>query len=669
MAEAVESAVAAGGHLLSEAATGTGKTLAYLVPALMSGKNVVIATATRALQDQVIDKDLPLALKMLAPLELVPRVVVVKGLSNYLCRRRFEEQRFAPSPGMTRAAIERLGVWAEDSPTGDRAELAWVDEAKPPWTLVSASPETRIGPRCPYYDNCFITRMKGQAAVADVIVTNHHVYFADVALRSRFPGAQLLPAHDVVIFDEAQHLEDTASAFFARTVTTRRLARLVRDVERLAHRLEPGRRRELADEVRALEVAVRDLEARAPDFWPESMEGRTALTRSPDPGRVLERFDQALAALAAIDGLLDAEEWTDDAAAWLSVTRRVADACSSWRAIRDSTDAAIRAGERSREAEAFDLAEPPADDTHEPPTEVAGWIERREGGLAFGLTPAAVREALRAHVFERIPTVVCTSATMALANRDGTSSFAYFRSRSGAPDAAQELVVPSPFDWETRAMLYAPTDLPEPNRPGYERAISERLEQLLELTDGGALVLTTSRRQMVALAAHVRRRGAWDVLVQGEGSHRETLARFREHGRAVLVATMGFWEGVDVPGDALRLVTIDRLPFPVPTDPIFSARARDIERRGGSPFMDFAVPLAATTLKQGVGRLIRAPGDWGMVALLDSRARTKAYGKRILRALPPLPISAAWEDIEAFWARQARRATSTGDNAQGVTSK
>jgi ATP-dependent DNA helicase DinG len=631
MADAVEDALARERPLFAEAGTGTGKTLAYLVPAILSGKKVVVSTATKALQEQIYAKDLPLVAEALRPHGVTFRAALMKGLSNYLCRRRFEEWRLSGNASMLDAA--RLERWVAETQSGDRAELADLPEDAPLWRDVASSSETRIGQECPHYEACFVTRMKKEAEDANVIVVNHHLFLADLALRTgRGEGfASAIPNYDAVVFDEAHQLEDIATDFFGVRVSAARVTALLRDAERslaAAGKLSILRRggaRSMLDTAAeasrdffaALAVGKRTAERRVlteEDWTEEVLDARGAL-------------DARLCALAA-----NAEEHKDarGGEALALIVRRALD-------LRRDLDDIVQ-GSRRRAVDEDGVLDREAR---------VAWLDVRERNVSLGASPIDLGPTLRARLFDRVKTVVCTSATLASGR-----SFHFARSRLGAPPETEEIVVDSPFDFAERAALYLPRDLPEPNDPRFDGAAADRIAELVDMTGGGAFVLCTSTRAMRALHHELARRipKTTPQLLQGDAPKHLLLSRFRAHGHAVLVATMSFWEGVDVPGSALRLVVIDKIPFAVPTDPVVAARCAAIDRNGGNAFAQYSVPSAAITLKQGFGRLVRTQKDGGVVAILDKRITTRPYGRPLLASLPPARRTASLDDLRAFWA-------------------
>jgi ATP-dependent DNA helicase DinG len=652
MAHAVAAALSKDGHLFVEAGTGTGKTLAYLVPAILSGRKVVVSTATHALQEQIFTKDLPLVREVLAEHGVEFKAALMKGLSNYVCKRRLAER--LRSGELVSADLARIERWALSSQDGDRAELADLEEGAHAWRDVSSSTETRIGAGCTYYDECFVTRMRREAEQAQLVVVNHHLFFADLALRTGkaggFGGA--IPNYDAVIFDEAHQIESVATDFFGVRISTARIDSLLRDARRgiVAAKVLDSSSMKLVDQVEhAAHLFFR--------AWQDAGRGASSsASRGPQSGRGGEESrrmlaagdwtEPRLAALGRLDVALEvlqlfgAENDREDAAAVLA--RRAGDLRGDLARIRATADTEERhweeddpvAGALAKAAEGFKSG--------------VVWIDSRERAVSLGASPVDLGPLLREKLFDRVPSVVCTSATLATATSVGPS-FHFARSRLGARPDTVELVVPSPFDFATRAALYVAEDLPEPTAFGFEAACADRVVELVAITGGGAFVLCTSTRAMRAIRDALHGRVPGPLLVQGEAPKHVLLDRFRSSGSAVLVATMSFWEGVDVPGSALRLVVLDKIPFAVPSDPVVAARCARIEAEGGNPFTQYSVPSAAITLKQGFGRLIRTKKDAGVVALLDRRAARKGYGKALLASLPPARRITTLDDVRDFW--------------------
>ncbi len=621
MAEAVEGALGRENHLFVEAGTGTGKTLAYLVPAVLSGRKVVISTATRALQEQIFFKDIPLVADALAAHGVHFRAALMKGLSNYVCLRRFHETRSSGSRALD-GTFARIAEWVGRTETGERSELDDLPENADGWRDVSSSSDTRIGSGCQYFEQCFVSRMRREAEDAQIVIVNHHLFLADLALREAARGASVLPAYDAVVFDEAHAIEDIATEFFGTRISSARVDSLVRDAERT---LAAGAKRGPFDP-EALRIALDGARYAARVFF-DSLgrvsQGESRRILQPDElTPVIREAHQALDVRLAV---LEASARARSEEAALTLARRTGEVRDDLRGL---------------------LAADPSDAEPHPGDSVR-WIEVRSRSVAIGASPIDVGTALRSRLFDRVSSVVCTSATLATG-----STFHFAKARLGAPAEASELVVASPFDFAARAVLYLPDDLPEPSAPGFDDKAAARIGELVRMTDGGAFVLCTSTRAMKSLHARLPRTGH-DLMIQGESPKHVLLERFRASGRAVLVATMSFWEGVDVPGWALRLVVLDKIPFAPPGDPVVAARCARLDQNGGSGFAEYSVPSAAMTLKQGFGRLIRTQRDAGVVALLDRRVVRRGYGRALLAALPPARRVRTMEELTAFWAELA----------------
>jgi len=587
------------GMLLVEAGTGTGKTWAYLIPAALSGRRVLVSTGTRALQDQIMEKDLA-ALERHLGLDI--DAACVKGLGNYLCLRRFGElQRSADAmqPRIARA-LPLLRSWVETTTTGDRADLASIAEEDPIWPRVVSGSDTRIGARCEYYDDCFVTRVRRRAEAAQVVVVNHHLFFADLALRDT-GFASVLPDYDAVIFDEAHQLEDTATLFFGTRISITMVERLVRD-SRIALRAAD---RSTGHETRLLDAVLQ----RASNFFnalpASSTNGRAPLPPNDVPEEELFALDNALAELSA--------------------------ACRNVKPLQESALQIARRTERLRDALG----------SLEGPGQVS-WSVAGTRGASVGSSPIDVGPLLRERLHERVPCLVFTSATLTTGG-----DFKFIKRRLGIDAEVDEQIVESPFRYDEQAVLYAPTHLPDPRASDFPDAAVKEILELIRLSEGGAFVLCTSLRMMRILAKRVGDELDYEWFVQGDAPKQTLLDRFRDTGNAVLFATASFWEGVDVPGSALRLVIIDKLPFDVPSDPVVAARCQRLDEAGESSFMRYLVPAAALSLKQGFGRLIRTTRDRGVVAILDSRIRTKGYGRVFLRSLPPARVCDTLDEVRA----------------------
>jgi ATP-dependent DNA helicase DinG len=629
MTDAVERALRDERVLVCEAGTGTGKTLAYLVPAILSGKKIVVSTATRALQEQIFTKDIPLIRQTLG---LPVSAALMKGLSNYLCLRRFDEYRSSADavlPGVGRA-LAVIEEWAGRTASGDVAEIAGLAEDEPAWREVSSSSDTRIGLGCPHFAECFVTRMKREAEAARIVVVNHHLFFADLALRGPHAGA-VLPDYDAVIFDEAHQLEDIATDFFGIRVSSARIHSILRDADRafVAAGLSPA-----------------GAAAEHPKGWdfPGSSD---KLTRKGQGSVLAEvarettaRFfaEVATASARSSEGggrggsesriTIARDFWSGDVVASYHKLDSVLEALGAYAEARQTSEAVEIVVRRTKQ-----LREDMASIVDGAKNQVT-WAEVRSRSAAIGASPVELASMLKGRLFAQVPAVILTSATLT-----ANHSFAFLRSRLGLDDddeiPVEQLEVSSPFDYPERALVYVPRDLPDPTDPAWLYAAGPRIAALIDASGGGAFVLCTSKRMMHALHATLERVPSRPVFVQGEAPKGALLDKFRSAKNAVLVATMSFWEGVDVPGKALRLIIIDKIPFQVPTDPVVMARSAAIEAAGKNPFVDYHVPSAAITLKQGFGRLIRSRRDAGVVAILDRRVYTKGYGRTLLESLPP----------------------------------
>jgi ATP-dependent DNA helicase DinG len=597
MARAVQDVLHHDGVLLIEAGTGTGKTWAYLIPAALSGRRVLVSTGTRALQDQIMEKDLP-ALRSHLGIDI--DAACVKGLSNYLCRRRFQELSSSADATQPRFArsLPALRNWVESTKSGDRADLASIAEEDPVWSRVVSGSDTRIGSRCDFYEDCFVTRVRRRADQAQLVIVNHHLFFADLALRDT-GFASVLPDYDAVIFDEAHQVEDTATLFFGSRISTAMLDKLVRDA-RAALRSERGEKKQ---STRLLDAVLQQSSNFFSALPGGANGGRAPLPPDAIPEGALFALDNALAELAA--------------------------SCRNLRPPRENALQIARRTDQLRDALG----------SLDAPGQVS-WAQASGRSPAVGSSPIDVGPLLRERLHERVPCVVFTSATLTTGG-----DFRFVKRRLGIDREVSEELVESPFRYEEQAALYAPAHLPDPRASDFPDAAVKEILALIRMSEGGAFVLSTSLRMMRILAKRVGEQLDYEWFVQGDAPKQTLLDRFRDQGNAVLFATASFWEGVDVPGSALRLVIIDKLPFDVPSDPVIAARCERLDEAGESSFMRYLVPAAALSLKQGFGRLIRTRQDRGVVAILDSRIRRKGYGKVFLRSLPPARVCDDLEEV------------------------
>ncbi|MEZ4369026.1 MAG: ATP-dependent DNA helicase [Kofleriaceae bacterium] len=628
MSAAVARALADDRPLLVEAGTGTGKTLAYLVPALASGKRVVISTGTRTLQDQLARHDLPL-LRALSPRPFT--AVVLKGVANYACKRRLAELGRTRTDDVARA----LTGWADGTDTGDRAEVDWLADDDPVWAEITTTTETRVGPRCAYFERCFVTAARRAAERADLVLINHHLYFADLALRAASPGARVLPDHDAIIFDEAHQLEDIATEHFGARVSTARLAGLVRDAHAaLGGTLFDGGAAEL---VLAVERASHGLLARVRTALLASRPEGDGATRVPLPPGLLAGGDTQ-AAWFRLDAALE------------ELARAADDAGDDAPADAEVADDGVRAARRHLARRARDVRDDLAALAEQHQPSHVYWGALRPSATALMASPLAVGDLIRRRIVHGGPTAIFTSATLTAAG-----SFDYARTRLGLDrELVDELAVPSPFDYGEQALLYLPRDLPAPPAPGFGPAAVARIRELLAITSGRAFVLFTSHRALAEAARALTGTVPYPLLIQGQAPRATLVDRFRATPGAVLLGTGGFWEGVDVAGDALSLVVIDKLPFSPHTDPLTAARMARHAELGDDPFTTLQLPAAAIALRQGFGRLIRRRDDRGIVAVLDPRVVTKNYGQVFLASLPTgLPRTSALEQVRRWWQPRA----------------
>ncbi len=617
MAEAVLRAFAEKRHLIVEAGTGTGKTLAYLVPAvaaaISNGSRIIISTGTKNLQEQLMEKDVPF-LQSVLPKKFT--AAYMKGRGNYACLQRIK--RAADSPVLE--GLDELDYfdvvrqWTRDSPTGDRAELIGLPEHLPFWRHIDARSEICMGQKCPDFDPCFITRMRQRALDADIVIVNHHLFFADLALRNGEYG-QVLPDYSAVIFDEAHLIEDVAAEYFGAQVSNYQVEDLLRDLQNLAITSADANR-----ELTKIGARV----ARFSDaFWMGTRAGRGEEGRFPIlPGTFARKKTNGEIeatplgdAYLGLDGALDRMETTLDALREQSpeienLTRRV-------RQLRFDLQFIVAGDEKS----------------------FVYWLERRGRGAFLRASPIDVSGLLQDKLFDRVETVVLTSATLASAGR-----FDFVRERLGLPEA-DTLVAPSGYDYENQAVLYLPRGMPDPRAPQWADAAAAEVIKILNATEGRAFVLSTSFAGMNSLYERVAGKVDYPCFVQGSASKAGLLEKFRQTPHAVLFATSSFWQGVDVRGEQLSCVIIDKLPFAVPSDPVVAARQRFIDDQGGSSFYEYSVPQAIISLKQGLGRLIRSATDRGVLAVLDPRLTTKAYGRTFLTSLPPCRITSNIEDV------------------------
>ena len=606
MAELLDQTFRTKQHLLVEAGTGTGKTLAYLIPAIRSGRRVVISTATKSLQEQLFNKDVPFVQKHFAP-DL--KVAVMKGRANFLCRAKLQQMEGQPVlKGLEELDwFTQIRDWERLTETGDRAELSFLPDGAELWGRLDARRETCTGQKCADFNRCFITAMHQRAADADVIIVNHHLFFADLALRQDDFGS-ILPEYSAVIFDEAHEIEDVASDYFGRQVSNYRFEELARDAEQTLRVSRQGgppllrRVSRLRDRVREFFEAFPPRDGRSPF---------ETTARAEFLERHRTAYEDLVAAVKAVESAIAAlpgksEELT-------GIARRAAELRGEIKFLLESTE-----------------------------KNYVYWFERRGKGVFLAATPIDVSAILRERLFEAFDTVVLTSATLAVGGH-----FDFLKQRLGI-HTARERVLPHEFDFKSQALLYVPAGLPDVRDASFALKAAAEIGKLLECTEGRAFCLFTSYSQMNQIFELVRASSRFPLFLQGTAPRTALLERFRTTPGAVLFATSSFWQGVDVPGDQLSCVIVDRLPFAVPSDPIVAARVRALNEDGRNAFAEYQVPEAVLALKQGFGRLIRTRTDRGILAILDSRIQRMQYGRIFIESLPDYTLTRDLVEVRRF---------------------
>jgi len=605
MAQAVAETLAREDTLVVEAGTGTGKTFAYLVPALLSGKRIAISTGTKTLQDQLFHRDLPRVRDALA----VPaRIALLKGRANYLCLYRMKRARLVPALRGAHLRLREVEDWARQTRSGEVSELGALEGEEPLLRQITSTADNCLGSRCPDFEQCHVARARRNAAGADLVVVNHHLLFADFVLKEEGFG-QILAGIDAVVIDEAHQLPELAAQFFGQRLSTRQLQDLAKDVQTEADNL---------GDLPQLREAAEQLAAAATRFEGAFAGLLNRVTLGEFVAKPLVR-ELCVQAGDALQALFDSAKPFEERNAELA-------AC-----VARGDDLLQR----------FDTITRQAEEDH------VRWVEPAPRGGSLHATPIQVAEGFR-RMLETYPGAwVLTSATLAT-----SEGFGHYTRQLGLAEA-RSLQLDSPFDFHNQARLYLPRGLPEPNDPVYPEAVVEAALPVIEASGGGAFVLCTSHRALKRIAVGLRARLRLNILVQGEDSRSALLDAFTRDGNAVLVGTSSFWEGVDVKGEALRLVIIDRLPFTAPGDPVYEAKLEAIRRGGGKPFFDLQLPEAIVMLRQGAGRLIRDAADRGLLMLCDPRLRSKGYGRQVLASLPPMPVMSELDDV-CQWLRDIR---------------
>lgn len=633
MAHAVATTLADGASLLVEAGTGTGKSLAYLIPALSSERRVIISTATRSLQDQLLSKDLPLLREILStPFEAVP----LKGTSNYVCKRKFASRSMIGGEDSQWLALKE---WVYKTESGDKADLVTLPEDAKIWSEVTTSPESRLGSRCPYYDKCFVTKARRRAEEADLVVVNHHLFFADLALRKEHPGAHVLPDYEAVVFDEAHGLEETMTEHFGVTISTQRMEHLLRDWK--SHIASDPRKSENAWMPKRGQRLVDDCAIRSAEFFAEIRRKLIPLAQANDG----ERFTLP-------DDLVDSQSEARWHALDTALEELYASGVRGAELLRDdeheekSEELKILAGRCARFRN--DLAA--IADRKVGRGECVFWGQLRGQAISLHASPVAVEHVLQEELLSKGSSLVLTSATLSAGG-----GFSHLRSRLGlGQDTTDELLVDSPFNYKEQCLLYLPRDIPDPRNSDDLVTRHARIADLISLTKGHALLLFTSYRAMRQCHQALKGNLPYPLLMQGQAPRNALLEEFRITPSAVLLATSSFWEGIDLPGQALTHVLIDKLPFDVPSDPLNEARMNRLESEGISAFENYQLPRAAIALKQGFGRLIRHKTDRGIVSILDPRIVTRRYGRFFLDSLPDAARTSNLEQTRRWWQNNQR---------------
>jgi ATP-dependent DNA helicase DinG len=625
MAQAVAEALDQRHHLLVEAGTGIGKTLAYLVPAIATGRRVIVSTGTKNLQEQIFYKDIPF-LQSILPRKF--KATYLKGRSNYVCLNRLKRAESSPVlEGLDEVDyFDLVNKWAYRSQTGDRAELTELPEKVSFWRHIDARSDICIGQKCPSFDPCFITKARQAALESDVVIVNHALFFADLALRDKEWG-QVLPDYSAVIFDEAHQIEDIAAQYFGAGVSSYQIDDLLGDISRMI----------LTDVEASREVtkASARVSTMADNFWTSfsGVDPRSSIRTFEGEGRFVLRHDMFVRKLRG--GEFEATAAGERFVNLKTALQRLKGALQVVKDAPPEMEATLRRVEQVLFDLEFIVG---ADDEL-----FVYWAERRGRGVFLQATPIDASGILNDRLFSHVETVVLTSATLTSAG-----SFDFIRSRLGVERAA-DLIAGSNYNYREQSLLYLPPKMPDPRDAGFQHAASGEIVKILNASRGRAFVLCTSYSQMEALREMVEFKIDFPILMQGEGSRSGILDKFRSTPNAVLFATSSFWQGVDVRGEALSCVIIDKLPFAVPSDPVIGARQRYIDNHGGNSFNSYSVPSAIINLKQGLGRLIRSATDRGVLSILDPRIVTKGYGQQFLKSLPPSRITRKIEDVESFF--------------------
>ncbi len=598
--------------VLIEAGTGTGKTLGYLIPLILSGKKAIVSTATRNLQEQIYFKDIPL----LADHPLLgtknsmggPNVLMMKGRSNYLCLYKYHQSYDQASLQFHKQEADDLERWLTTTRFGDLSELQWLEEESPLRDLLSSSSEQCLGGLCPYYEDCFLTRLRAEAERANLVIVNHHLFFADLKVRQTGFG-EVLPRVQAAVFDEAHEVEEIALTYFGHSIGSRQLEELASDLEKalVPELISRGEERELKKVSAGLRVAAQGFRE-----WFEAMDEKGRLDQ-----KMLEQFRRT-AAHQILKALAKAEKSLDEA-----------------------TDISpAMPGLKARAAELHSITQ----EVTKARSEWLNWYEKKKRSVTIHVSPLEIGESLKEALYSRVKCVAFTSATIST-----NGNFTYIQKRLGLDEHCLKGLYPSHFDFKEQTLLYVPKDLPLPGEPHFAASAAVRIKELLLASSGRALVLFTSHNNLDKVYDLVKDGIPFKAFRQGQAPRSTVLRWFVEDVHSVLLATGSFWQGVDVPGEALSCLIIDKLPFASPGDPLVAARIESIRTRGGNPFMEYQVPSAIIALRQGLGRLIRKRSDRGVMAVLDKRLVGSRYGRLFLDSLPPIPMTHNLDDVRGFF--------------------
>ena len=608
MAQAVFECFRAQTPLIVEAGTGTGKTWAYLIPAILSSKKVIISTGTKTLQDQILDHDIPFLRQNIFPRL---KAVCLKGRRNYLCRRRFLDFSYQPTLWNKEEAklFRRFQKWAGTTPSGDRTEIEWLPDNFRTWNEVCSSTDHCLGQQCGEFSHCHLTRVRNAAAAADVVVVNHHLFFADLSLRKKELGG-VLPDYEAIVFDEAHQLEDVVGEYFGVHFSSLGLSQLAQDI------LKECKSSKKVD-LKGVQSAAQQLEVLSRLFQHHLVQAGKGMGRFRfDPSRVGGDFGntcgQISHALESLPAMIT--PYAEQLESLACAGRRCLDLSVALKALLEQKDQSL-----------------------------VYWIELTQQAAFLNGTPVDIAPVMRAALFPATTAVVLTSATLSVAG-----SFRFLRDALGAPDDSRELLLRSPFAYERQALAYIPTRFPAPSDSAFCTQVAAQAAEIIEKTRGRALFLFTSYRNMHEVYKLLQGRVSFPMLVQGQRAKRALLQEFKDRVDSVLLATSSFWQGIDVPGEALSCVMIDKLPFEVPDDPVMAARVDRLTKSGRNAFNEYQVPRAAIQLKQGIGRLIRSSRDRGIIAIFDVRMLTKNYGQIFLKSLPPCPVVHSLKGIDSF---------------------